>query len=525
MGLDHSLRPLIIQPGIQRDITRFSSKGWIDGQWVRFYGETFQPRKIGGYKQATTGTADIVRSIFPVARFDINDPYNPNNINAFDLYMGNKSGIRFMSFYENTVVGTFVNRTPTEYIDQPEALRELSSWTFDQMTVLTDLGELQSIIVGHVAPNATNIASTEPGKVYAGLINSTDPLTDITPTEPKASAGGIVYIAPNLFLYGENGVVQWCAANSPQDWPAENYAVVGSTKVVASTPIKGGGLFWTLRELVRATQDGGDKYTFDVVETDISIMSQKCVVKFDQMYYWIGLDQFFYYNGVVNRIYNTYNGNYFFDGLNYNAREKVFGMAIPRYQEIWWFYPRGSATECTHVIAYNIKGDFWYDLELPRAAGVEPSYFQYPIMTDSQSSVVTSPITDVPVGFPIWIHEYGTDREIGGNKYAIPAYITTPYMSLFEQDYQTDLQMRSRRFEPDFELQGNLDITVSSYSYPLSDPQNVITYNYREGQGRVDMHSMGRLVTFTFTSNQAGGFFQMGKPLIDITTGDVRQGL
>ena len=94
---------------------------------------------------------------------------------------------------------------------------------------------------------------------------------------------------------------------------------------------------------------------------------------------------------------------------------------------------------------------------------------------------------------------------------------------LLEGDFQTDLQMRSRRFEPDFDLYGALQITVNNYSYAMSPPNNTIVYTLNPGDDRVDMHSMGRLVTFTFTSNEAGGYFQMGKPLIDVTLGDVRQ--
>jgi hypothetical protein len=199
-------------------------------------------------------------------------------------------------------------------------------------------------------------------------------------------------------------------------------------------------------------------------------------------------------------------------------------MAIPEYGELWWFWPKGNAPECTNALVYNVWGDFWYDLELGRSAGIEPSYFEYPIMCDSRSIISTYPIVENNDTFPIWVHESGTDKTIGNANYAIESYITTPYMSLFEGNFQTDLQMRSRRFEPDFDLIGALQITVNNYSYPMSKANNTITYMLNPGDERVDMYSMGRLVTFTFTSNEAGGYFQMGKPLIDVSLGDVRQG-
>jgi hypothetical protein len=524
MALDHTLKPLTVKPGIQRDGTNFDSKSWIDGQWTRFYGESFAPRKMGGYTQASIGTPKIVRSVFPVSRSDTDDPLNPNNVNAFDLYLGSEDGVRYITFYENALTSPFVNRTPLGYTSNPSNM-----WTFDQMTTV-DADVINSAIIAHVAPNTNNIASTQRGQVFYGDISDTNALTEITPagSDYFTSAGGITVVSPNLFIYGENGVVQWSNNNDPSTWGSNQYAVISNTKIVDGIPIKGGALFWSMRELLRATQvppsgSGTFQYTFDTVETDISILSSNSVIRWGQMYYWIGLSEFYYYNGVVQRIYNTYNSRYFFDNLNFNAREKVWGMAIPEYGELHWFWPKGNATECTNGLAYNVWGDFWFDYVLPRSAGVEPSYFKYPIMCDSSSVISAYPVVENSDTFPIWIHENGEDKTIGNNNYAIESYITTPYMSLFEGNFQTDLQMRSRRFEPDFELIGALQITVNNYSYPMSPPNNTIKYTLNPGDERVDMYSMGRLVTFTFNSNEAGGYYQMGKPLIDVSMGDVRQ--
>jgi hypothetical protein len=90
------------------------------------------------------------------------------------------------------------------------------------------------------------------------------------------------------------------------------------------------------------------------------------------------------FNGVVKEIENNMNINYFFDGLNYEARQKVYAMKVPRYGEIWWCYPRDNAAECTHAIIYNVRENTWYDLELPnggRSAGIFPTVFRRPLMT------------------------------------------------------------------------------------------------------------------------------------------------
>jgi hypothetical protein len=89
------------------------------------------------------------------------------------------------------------------------------------------------------------------------------------------------------------------------------------------------------------------------------------------------------YNGVPKEIPNQMNQNYFFDNLNYEQRQKVFATKVPRFGEIWWFYPRGDATECTDAIIYNVRENTWYDLGQAlgarRSAGYFSQVFRYPV--------------------------------------------------------------------------------------------------------------------------------------------------
>jgi hypothetical protein len=96
------------------------------------------------------------------------------------------------------------------------------------------------------------------------------------------------------------------------------------------------------------------------------------------------------YNGVVKEIPNTMNQNWFFDNLNYAQRQKVWASKVPRFGEIWWFYPRGNATECNDVIIYNVRENTWYDagsaLGARRSAGYFSEVFHYPINADNQTN-------------------------------------------------------------------------------------------------------------------------------------------
>jgi hypothetical protein len=91
------------------------------------------------------------------------------------------------------------------------------------------------------------------------------------------------------------------------------------------------------------------------------------------------------FNGVVREVPNQMNLNYFFDNVNPNHRAKVFAFKVPHFGEIWWCYPKGEATECTHAIIYNVRENSWYDTELPasgRASGGYNNGFAAPLLTD-----------------------------------------------------------------------------------------------------------------------------------------------
>jgi hypothetical protein len=107
------------------------------------------------------------------------------------------------------------------------------------------------------------------------------------------------------------------------------------------------------------------------------------VIEYDGIYYWCGTDRFLLYNGVVKEIPNPMNQNWFFDNLNYSQRQKVYATKVPRFGEVWWFYPRGNSEECNDAIIYNVRENTWYDagqaLGARRSAGYFSQVFRFPV--------------------------------------------------------------------------------------------------------------------------------------------------
>jgi hypothetical protein len=132
-------------------------------------------------------------------------------------------------------------------------------------------------------------------------------------------------------------------------------------------------------------------WRYDIISSQTSIMSSSSVIEYDGIYYWCGVDRFLLYNGVVKEIPNPMNQNWFFDNLNYSQRQKVWATKVPRFGEIWWFYPRGDSTECNDAIIYNVRENCWYDAGqaagVRRSAGYFSQVFAYPVEADWETTI------------------------------------------------------------------------------------------------------------------------------------------
>ena len=242
-------------------------------------------------------------------------------------------------------------------------------------------------IIAHAAPNVLDINSSTQTLIYWGDTEKNTPLTIMTPTNQMAS-GGIVVLYPYFFKYTNDGVVAY-TLNPGGDWSDATYASIAGTKIVKGLITRGGsnapsGLFWSLNTLIKATFVGPPTFfQFDTIQGEISLLSQNCIVTQNNIFYWIGHNQFYLYNGVVKIIPNTTNKVTFFKNLNFTYRNKVWGIYKEEYHEIWWYYPSGNNTECSNVIIYNIDENFWFDSVHARSAGTTIGLYPYPLETDS----------------------------------------------------------------------------------------------------------------------------------------------
>lgn len=396
-----------------------------------------------------------------------------------------------------------------------------------------------------IATNTTStftLSATLGGAAITTTAGSTTGLTfnvyaTLTFDANVSVSGGVVMLHPYLFVYGNYGLIKNSSAGNFNDWVSAdaNETSVSTGKVVKGLPLRGGttspaGLFWTLDSVVRVTYSpstvGGIDYfwKYDLISSQSSIMSSSCVIEYDGIFYWAGTDRFLMYNGVVQEVPNTQNMNWFFDNLNYVQRQKVWVTKVPRWGEIWFFYPRGDATECNDAVIYNVREKIWYDAgQAPgayRSAGTFSEVFRQPIWAGNEENNVGT--------YTLWQQETGVNQIYLNFVNAINSYFETPplgtYAGLVGATAQPgdNLWTRCERVEPDFVQTEQMYLVVTGKGYADDVDQPSDPYYFETDTLKVDMREQRREMRLRFGSNTYNGNYFMGKVLLSLDTGDTR---
>jgi hypothetical protein len=402
-------------------------------------------------------------------------------------------------------------------------------------------GGVNQLLV-HPGQNLAEIDSTTNTNVLYGSITGTvlTALRDVSGTSPTGSliqvSGGVVALHPYIFVYGNAGLIKNNSAGNPLDWNSAdaNETNVATGKIVKGLPVRGGtnapsGLFWSLDSLIRVSYLGGTGsppqfWRYDIITSQSSILSSSSVIEYDGIYYWCGVDRFLMYNGVVQEIPNDMNQNWFFDNLNYTQRQKVWAWKVPRFGEIWWFYPRGNATECTDAIIYNVREKTWYDagqaIGAQRSSGYFSNVFRFPVAGGTE---------DVGGGFiKLWEHEIGVDVVDGASISAIQSTFTTHDLSLVtgnpaqETPIGDNFWTHLERVEPDFVQAGDMNCYIIGRPYAQAADVTSAPYTFSSTTTKIDMREQRREIRIEFESNVIGGNYQMGRILLSVDAGDVR---
>lgn len=517
--------PLTYKAGINRDNTDFQPEYCNEGQWIRF--NEGKVNKIGGMR--SPGVIDQELDASYVSSINLLPHPTDNNKKVVYIAGSKLAKIEIKSDFSGPITKrqlTTVNNLPANILWQTQVL--IDDNIQKMLFLATD--------------NAKNISQSTQCKLYAVSTKQTNVnVTEVSQASFNVQVtGGMCWAAPFLFLYGDNGYVQYSVSGQPLNFDHSGETgkqIISDDKVVYAAPIRGGSnapsvLFWTLSKVVRLTntaEGNTPEFQKDTISNSSSILSSRSVAEYDGLFFWIGTDRFFVYNGVVQEMHNNVSMDFFFDNIDMNHRQKVFATINPRFGEIWWFYPEKGQDQNnvrnTRALIYNKRENSWYDTAISRDCGV---------FSSDIGSMITygKSMTTVSDQTYLWRHETGIN-EVAGTEQATDSYInngilssvTTPYISQAAFNTQSPMQGVDRLLflqavEPDFKMADKTKEIILRVNTKRYAQENLTISSPTTFTGEtlwVDTWIQGRAISLTFSSEHD---FQMNNIMLEMADGD-----
>lgn len=266
---------------------------------------------------------------------------------------------------------------------------------------------------------------------------------------------------------------------------------------------------------IHAMQYIGAPFTFGVQEVSsaISVASQNAAVPVGDTVFWMGIGQFYRYDGAVQQLPCTVK-EYVFSDINTAELNKVCGGNNTAFSEVWWFYPSANSQENNRYVVYNYEQQVWYYGELGRTAWADRGLLDFPLAAAQDGYV--------------YYHESGlNDGSIN------PPVPLTPYIESSAFDLsEGDAFMFATRIIPDLTFRNSTSsaatatLTLKARNFPGgayfgtdADPiVKTATLPVEQFTNELFVRIRGRSLSMRIESNQTNVAWRLGDPRIDLRT-------
>lgn len=190
---------------------------------------------------------------------------------------------------------------------------------------------------------------------------------------------------PMLVAWTDQGTNTTWAATATNT--AGSYSLTRGTRIEAYAHTRSQTLIWTDTSLYGQTYSGQPYiFNFKLLSEDTTILSQTAAIDVDGTTYWFGVNNFYVYNGQVQVLQSPVR-RWVYDNINRDVADKSFVGVNKEFQEVWFFYARGTAIEPSHYAVYyygDPQKNIWHIGALPRTCWQDAEKFlDKPIAYDS----------------------------------------------------------------------------------------------------------------------------------------------
>jgi len=513
-----------------------TSHGAIVGDFVTFSGAA----SLGGnitaevlnqeYKIVTVPTANTytitAREVNPVSRITVNGIYTPVAVTANSSDSGNGGSSTVGAYQLNIGLNTSITgdgwnagtwgRGTWNSATTPTVESVLRLWThdnfgedlvinifngglyyYDSSSGLTNRAVVLSSVAGAVSPPSVAVkvlvSDVDLHVIAFGCDSEDDPGTQ----------------DPLLIRFSDQrNALDWKAT---VDNTAGDLKISSGSKIITAIETKREILVFTDTSIYSMQFIGPpDTFGITIVSEGISIRSPNSAVAIEDNVFWMGNNEFYVYNGAVQKIPCTLRDFVFSDFNNLQA-EKVFAGVNSSFSEIWWFYPSADSNEIDKYVIYNYQQQIWYFGSLPRTAWLDRGVNELP--------------TAASPDYYLYNHETGDDDGSTDPVTAITAHIESSQMDIGEGDQFTFIS----RIIPDItfrnsEIGKKASLSLKARNFPggnylqtdSAEISKTATVPVEQFTNDAFIRLRGRSFALRVESTETGISWRLGSPRIDI---------
>ena len=513
-----------------------TSHGAIVGDFVTFSGAA----SLGGnitaevlnqeYKIVTVPTANTftitAREVNPVSRITVDGIYTPVAVTANSSDSGNGGSSTVGAYQLNIGLNTSITgdgwnagtwgRGTWNSATTPTVESVLRLWThdnfgedlvinifngglyyYDSSAGLTNRAVVLSSVAGAVSPPSVAVkvlvSDVDLHVIAFGCDSEDDPGTQ----------------DPLLIRFSDQrNALDWKAT---VDNTAGDLKISSGSKIITAIETKREILVFTDTSIYSMQFIGPpDTFGITIVSEGISIRSPNSAVAIEDNVFWMGNNEFYVYNGAVQKIPCTLRDFVFSDFNNLQA-EKVFAGVNSSFSEIWWFYPSADSNEINKYVIYNYQQQIWYFGSLPRTAWLDRGVNELP--------------TAASPDYYLYNHETGDDDGSTDPVTAITAHIESSQMDIGEGDQFTFIS----RIIPDItfrnsEIGKKASLSLKARNFPggnylqtdSAEISKTATVPVEQFTNDAFIRLRGRSFALRVESTETGISWRLGSPRIDI---------
>ena len=305
-------------------------------------------------------------------------------------------------------------------------------------------------------------------------------------------------------------LIRFSSQESVTDWEpratnsAGDLRIGSGSKIIVAVETRQQTIVFTDVSL-HAMQYLGPPFTFGIgkISENITIQSPNAAVAIDDRVFWMGLNEFYLYEGTVNRIPCTVR-DYVFNDFNFDQAEKVFATTNTEHSEVWWYYPSANSSEIDRYVVYNYLEQVWYYGTLVRTAGLDRGLSQFPLATGT--------------GGVLYNHEFGYDDGSTTPASAIEAYVQSSPIDLGDGEQFIFM----RRMIPDVDFRDSqaeepsIDVTTRIRNFNGGNYLRTTTSTVNQDTEQVHLRLRGRQFSMRVESDGLEVGWRLGSMRYDL---------